>query len=182
MSIELIIFLVALVPVVVRTVLGWRGGATLEMRHVLVYLFSLLAALRYWKPGTELALEMFSGDPQILGALVFLLAYVVAAVLAGFLVNLRGEFYQSVAPNKFDNALGALCGLVSGTLLGGTLLLFAAFLLPGRVGNFDAAKYPVRLDLVPVRIFQTIETGVAGVAPDSPARTQFPVPPDATPR
>jgi uncharacterized membrane protein required for colicin V production len=180
MSIELIIFLVALLPIVLRGLLGWRAGATFELRHTLVYLFSLLAALRYWKPGTEIALGIFGSDPQVVSAIVFLLVYLIAAVVSGIIVNLKGEFYQSVAPNKLDNVLGAICGIFSGALLGGVILLLGAFLMPGKVENFDAAKFPVRLDQFPVWVFQTVETEVAGIAPNSDARTQFPVPPAAS--
>jgi uncharacterized membrane protein required for colicin V production len=177
MSTELIIFLVALLPIALRAVLGWRTGATFELRHTLVYLFSLLAALRYWKPGTVVALQWVSADPQIVSAIVFLLIYLAAALLSGFIVNLKGAFYQSVAPNKLDNALGALCGMCSGALLGGVIMLLCAFVVPGKVETFDTAKFPARLDQLPVWVYQTMETKVARIPLNSAARTQFPVPP-----
>lgn len=177
MSIEILVFLVALLPIALRGMLGWRSGATLEMRHTLVYLFSLLAALRYWKPATEFALSLFSLDAQIVSTIVFLAIYLVAALIAGLIVNLKGEFYQSVAPNKLDNGMGAVCGALSGALLGGVVLMLGAFLMPGKVENFDAAKFPVRLDQFPAWVFQTVEISVAGVEEKSPARTQFPVAP-----
>lgn len=181
MSIELIVFLVALLPIVLRGMLGWRAGATLELRHTLVYLFSMLAALRYWKPATEFALVIVSMDPQVVSTIVFLAIYLAAALLSGLIVNLRGEFYQSVAPNRLDNGLGAACGVLSGALLGGVVLLLCAFLLPGKVENFNAAKFPVRLDQFPAWVFQKIETGVGQVGVNSSARTQFPVPPAVEP-
>jgi uncharacterized membrane protein required for colicin V production len=181
MSIELIVFLVALLPVVLRALLGWRSGATLELRHTLVYLFSMLAALRYWKPATEFALGMVSLDPQVVSTIVFLVIYLVAALFSGLIVNLKGEFFQSVAPNKLDNALGAVSGLLSGALLGGVVLMLCAFLMPGKVENFDASKFPARLDQFPAWVFQTVETNVGQVALNSTARTQFPVPPAVEP-
>lgn len=181
MSIELIVFLVALLPIVLRGMLGWRAGATLEMRHTLVYLFSMLAALRYWKPATEFALGIVSLDAQVVSTVVFLVIYLVAAVFSGLIVNLKGEFFQSVAPNKLDNGLGAVCGVLSGALLGGVVLLLCAFLMPGKVEKFDAAKFPVRLDQFPAWVFQTIETSVGQVGANSTARTQFPVAPAIEP-
>lgn len=177
MSVELIIFLVALLPVALRAGLGWRTGATFELRHTLVYLFSLLAALRYWKPGTEVALQLVSFDPQIVSAIVFLLIYLVAALLSGLIVHIKGAFYQSVAPNKVDNVLGALCGICSGALLGGVIMLLCAFVLPGKIETFDTAKFPARLDQLPVWVFQTMETELARIPLNSAARTQFPIPP-----
>jgi len=176
MPVELIVFLAGLLPVALRGWIGWRTGATLEMRHTLTWLFALLAALRYWRPAAETALGFLSLDPQYVSAAVFLALFVGAALVAGLIVNLRGGFYQSVAPNVFDNALGALCGVVSGALIGGVLVMLCAFVLPGKVEGFDAAKFPERLDRLPQWVFQTVETEAAGIAAKSAAATQFPAP------
>lgn len=78
----------------------------MEMRHTLTYLFALLAALRYWRPAAEMARGYLAVDPPAMEAGVFLLLFVVAALVAGLMVNLRGGLYQSVAPNVFDTVLG----------------------------------------------------------------------------
>lgn len=176
MPVELAIFLLGLLPVALRGWIGWRTGATLEMRHTLTYLFALLAALRYWRPATEAVLGLVSLDRQFVAVAVFLALFVVAALVAGLAVNLKGEFYQSVAPNVFDNLLGAVCGVVSGALIGGVLVMLCAFVLPGKVEGFDAAKFPGRFDLLPEWVFRTGETEIAGIAPASPSATQFPLP------
>lgn len=175
MPAELLIFLLGLLPVALRGWIGWRTGATLEMRHTLVYLFAVLAALRYWRPASETVLGFLPLDPQFAAAGVFLAIFVLAALVAALIVNLKGEFYQSVAPNLFDNALGAVCGVFSGALLGGVLVMLCAFVMPGKVEAFDAAKFPARLDRLPQWVYQTVEAGVARIAAKSPAATQFPV-------
>ncbi len=176
MPIELLVFLLGLLPVALRGWIGWRTGATLEMRHTLTYLFALLAALRYWRPATEVVLGVVPLDLQFVAVAVFLALFVAAALVAGLAVNLKGEFYQSVAPNVFDNALGAVCGVVSGALIGGVLVMLCAFVLPGKVEGFEAAKFPQRLDRLPQWVFQAVETEIAGIASTSPSATQFPAP------
>lgn len=176
MPFELLLLLFGLLPAVLRGGMGWRSGATLEMRHTLTYLFALLAALRYWRAATEAVLGFLPVDPQFLAAGIFLALFVIAALLASLIVNLKGEFYQSVSPHVLDHALGAVCGVVSGALLGGVLMMLCAFLMPGKVDGFSVEKIPGRVDKLPFRVFQTVETRIAGIAPESPARTQFPTP------
>lgn len=176
MPTELLVFLLGLLPVALRGWIGWRTGATLEMRHTLTYLFALLAALRYWRPATESVLGIVPLDLQYVSMAVFLALFVVAALVAGLIVNLKGDFYQSVAPNVFDNVLGAVCGVLSGALIGGVLVMLCAFVMPGKVEGFDAVKFPERLDRLPQWVFQTVETEIAGIAASSPSATQFPVP------
>ena len=175
MSVELIIFLVALILTGLRVWMGWRLGATAEMRYVLAFLFATLVSLRSWHPLTAAVSELITMDPQILAAGVFALVFVVAWMLAALIVNLRGEVYQSVSPNPVDNVLGAICGLASGALLGGSVMLFFAIALPGKLGGFEPDNFPVRLNHIPTGTFRLIEEGVAGVPADSPAHTLFPL-------
>jgi len=174
MAWELIIFLLALILTGLRVWMGWRLGATAEMRYVLAFLFAMLVSLRYWHPLTAAVSGLITIDPQILAAGVFALIFVLAWMLAALVVNLRGEVYQSVLPNPVDNGLGALCGLVSGALLGGSVMLFFAIALPGKFGGFEPDHFPVRLNHIPIGTFRFIEEDVAGMPADSPAHTLFP--------
>lgn len=176
MRIELIVFLVALVPLVSRAAIGWRTGATLELRHTLTYLFATLATLRFWKPVTDWGLGLFSSDPQMVGTIAFLAVFVIAALLAGLVVNLKGPFYQSVAPHPLDQGLGAAAGLLSGALLSGVMVLLCAFLFPAKVPDFRAENLPARWDRLPVAVYQAAES-LAGVADGDASRTQFPAAP-----
>lgn len=90
-------------------------------------------------------------------------------------MNLRGEVYQSLLPNPVDNVLGAICGLVSGALLGGSVMLFFAIALPGKSGGFAPDNFPVRLNHMPTGTFRLIEEVGAGVPSDSPEHTLFPL-------
>lgn len=145
------------------------------MRHTLVYLFALLSALRYWSSTLQIVQGFLAFDPQLVGAGVFLALFVIAALVASIIVNLKGPFYQAVQPNLFDKGLGAVCGILSGLLLGGVLVLLSAFVMPGRVEGFAAEKLPVRFDQFPQQLFQRIERDAARVS--GAARTSFPEPP-----
>jgi len=164
MPIELIILLLALVPVVLRTWIGWRLGATFEMRHLLAALFAMLVALRYWHPASMAASSVIALDARSLAAVVFLFLFIVAWVLAALVVNLRGEVVQSVAPNPLDHVLGGASGLISGALLGGSLLLVLTVATSGALDT-----------QFPVQVFRIVEEHVAGVSPANPAHTLFPL-------
>jgi uncharacterized membrane protein required for colicin V production len=177
MPMELLVFLVGLLPIVARASLGWRTGATFEIRHTLVYLFALLAALRYWSPALQTVQGFLPMDPRFASAGVFLALFVPAALVAALIVNLKGPFYQAVQPNPLDKGLGAVCGILSGLVLGGVLVLLCAFVMPGTVEGFAAEKLPARFDQLPQKFFQVVERDVARVS--GPAQTVFPEPPPA---
>jgi hypothetical protein len=167
---ELVLLLIALSLVALRTWMGWRLGASYEIRQLLAALFATLVALRYWYQ----VAEMITADSQLVAAGVFVALFVAAWLLVSQVVNFRGEVYQSVQPNPVDNVLGAVTGLLSGALLGGSLLLVLVVALPGKWDDFDAVKIPVRLDEVPVAVFRSIEQNLAGVSAESAACAPLP--------
>lgn len=174
MPIELLIFLAALLLVLFRMGIGWKRGATWELRHVIAYLFATLVALRYWQFVTQTLAGYFSFDPQYLAAAAYVLLFLIALLPVGFVVNLRGEAYESVFFNPVDRTLGVLAGICSGGLLAASLLLVLTLALPGKVENFDASKLPVRLDRAPFTVFRLTEFHLAGVPKDSASRTPLP--------
>jgi len=176
MPTELIILVLGLLPIVLRMWVGWNSGATREIRYTLVYLFALLAAMRYWHATTELVKNHAPFDPQIVAALVFAIIFLAFGFLAALAVNLRGTFYQSVLPNPTDQVLGAMLGAVSGALLGGAFVMVCAFTLSGKLDGFDASKIPGHYDQIPVQLFQMAESQIAGIPQDSLSSTVFPQP------
>jgi hypothetical protein len=59
--------------------------------------------------------------------------------------------------------------------------MLCGFVLPGKVDGFEGQNIPGHLDRLPVWVFQKVETEVARISADSPARTQFPTPPESQP-
>lgn len=174
MLLPLIIFLIALLPVALRAWMGWNLGATREIRYLLTGLFASLVALRYWYLATMAAADFIPLDPRFLAVGVFGIIFSAAWILASLTVNLNGEFYQSVLPNPLDKVLGAVSGLLSGAVLGGSLLLVLAVGLTGKFENFDTTQFPVRLDQFPIATFQMVEQCAADVPAESAAHTWFP--------
>jgi len=174
MLLPLLIFLIALIPVVLRAWMGWRLGATTEMRYLLTALFASVVALRYWYPATMAAADFIPLAARFLAVGVFVIEFSAAWLVASLIVNLKGEVYQSVLPNPLDQVLGVVSGLFSGALLGGSLLLILAVGLTGKPENFDVGQLPVRLDELPVAAFQMLEQRVVDVPAGSPAHTLFP--------
>lgn len=174
MTLELFIFLLVLLPVLLRGWQGLRHGATREIRHCLIYLFGMLVALRYWYPVTGTVSNWFHLDPRLLAAGAFAVLFVVAAELAAFAINFRAQYVQSVQANPSNDWLGAILGLFSGALIGCSLLVLAAVAMPVLIPGFDRQKFPMPIERLPLEAFRAIEQNVAGVPLQSPAHTPLP--------
>ncbi len=163
---------------------GWRCGATSEGRHFIVNLFAVLFAIRFWQPCAETVAGGLTFDPRWIATGTFVILYAAGGAIAGFVVNLKGQSYRSVQLDLVNNGLGVLAGLFSGALLGGCLFLLVSVGLPG---EFDAPPPLKNFAAWPENFVRGLETNIAGIAPTSPARTQFPqvtlveVPVDAKP-
>jgi len=174
MKLELALFCIALVPALLRTLIGWQRGAAIEIRECFVTLFSVLAALRYWHPVSIALTGMLGLRPSIAAGAAFLGLFLAAAALAAFAIHLGGKRFQSVQENRPDQVIGALLGLVSGALLGGSLLLVTTIALSGGSFRLDPASLPARLDRFPVTVFRLCEEKIARIPGGSPASTSLP--------
>jgi len=174
MKLELALFCIALVPALLRTLIGWQRGAAIEIRECFVTLFSVLAALRYWHPVSIALTGMLGLRPSIAAGAAFLGLFLAAAALASFAVHLGGKQFQSVQTNYPDKVLGSLLGLFSGALLGGSLILVATVAFSGGSLRLDPAALPARLDRLPAAAFRLCEKNLAGIQPDTPAATSLP--------
>lgn len=176
---EHIILLIAAIPLLVRAWLGWRRGATTEIRSVLVYLFALLVAMRYWHPLAQSVGPALPLDAPTAAASVFFALFFVAGIGAAVITAFRGKAFQSVNANPLDQILGLAAGLFSGSILAGALLLVLSLVLPGRWQEFDPGKIPARLDHWPAAILRTVENHIVR-APGSVLLPDL-EPEDATP-
>ncbi len=168
---DISLLVVAAIPVLYRAWTGWRYGASTEIRYTLMLLFGVLIAMRLWKPCTEKLVDALNFDPRWITIGAFVILFAVGAVVAGFIMNVKARVFQSVQRNYLDNFLGVATGAFSGALLGACILWLATI---GSPGKFDSASYAQTFLGFPRQVFQSIET-LVGVAPDSAARTQFPV-------
>ena len=155
--------------------MGWKKGATSELRYLIVCLFGLLVSLRYWYLATAVVSGFLPIDPQYLAAGVCVVLFLAAAAFAGLVVNLKGEVYQSVRANYLESGLGLVAGLLAGGLIAASILLTAAVALPGKVEGFDEKNYPVALHEYPGALFRELEKSVAHIEQASTARTPLPV-------
>lgn len=176
---EYIILIIATVPVLVRASLGWRRGLTTEIRSVLVYLFALLVALRYWQPVANKVTPMLPIDSAATAAWVFFALFFVASIASAVVTGLRGKVFQSVNSNPLDQILGLAAGVFSGSILAGALLLIVSLTLPARWPEFDPGRIPSRVDHWPYAILRAVEDHIVR-APGSVLLPDF-EPQDATP-
>ena len=169
MSISTIsVLILATLPALHRGWAGWRNGAAVEIRYLLMFLFAVLFATACWQaclaPGEGL-------DPRKVAIWTFIGLFVAGCGVAAITVQIRSKIYRSVKPGRADQILGAVAGVFSGALLGACILWMATIAEPGKFESVDAAK---RLAGAPRAIFQAIET-LVGVPAGSPARTRYPV-------
>jgi len=165
------LLVIAALPVLYRAWIGWRHGASTEMRHLLVNLFGVLVAIRFWQPWTQTISGGLTFDPRWVALSAFVLLYALGSTVAGFAVRLKGQVYQSVKPDYVNRALGLLSGAFTGALLGACLLWLAMVAMPGK---FDEVPQAMSLAAWPRDMVRGIETNLAGVAPDSAGRTKYP--------
>jgi hypothetical protein len=151
---------------------GWRDGATKEVRFLLVNLFAVLVAVRYWEPWAEKIGSAVTFDPRWVALGAFLTLYVLGAVVAGFVVRFKAPSYQSVKADTLNQALGLAAGVFSGLLLGACVAWITAIARPADGDSLSAMS---ALRAMPRAIVQNVETAV-GVAPGSPGRTKYPRP------
>ena len=174
MTLEYVVFFIALLPVLLRAWQGWRFGATREIRHTILYLFGMLVALRFWYPVTLAISQWINRDARLVAAVVFTVLFFLAAELASLAIRFRAEHFESVQENRPNQVLGSILGLVSGALLGGSLLLIFSMELPAMLPGFDPQKFPLPLEKLPVDIFRGMEKNIAGISEQNPAHTPLP--------
>jgi uncharacterized membrane protein required for colicin V production len=168
---EISLLVLAAVPILYRGWNGWRYGASAEMRYLLTIFFGMLVAIRFWQPCTEKLCDAITFDPRIIAITAFGVLFGIGGMVAGYAVNLRAKFFQSVKANYLNNLLGLFSGLLSGSLLAACILWVSSVALPGK---FDSPPELQSFRGFPQAVFKSLETAM-GVAPDSSGRTKYPV-------
>lgn len=167
---EITIVAIAALPLLYRAWQGWRFGAATEVRHLLVNFFGVLVAIRYWQPWSETISGGLTFDPRWVALTSFVLLYGIGALVAGFVVNLKGEAYKSVKFDFANRGLGVLVGIGSGAILGVCVLWLAQLAKPGSLQDVAEVKTAVE---TPRDVVRSLETAV-GMAADSTGRTRYP--------
>ncbi|MGC1480034.1 MAG: CvpA family protein [Chthoniobacterales bacterium] len=166
-------FVLLAVPALYRGWLGWRDGATTEMRHLIVIVFSVLLALRFWEPGTRIILNLVAADPRWIALFVFSLLAVVGATFASLAVRLQGYAFHQAKANVVDQVLGVIVGLAGGTLVGGTLAMLMVLALPNRYGADDTPEVALRPGSLPLEFCRQVEELIE-IDSRGPNGTRFP--------
>lgn len=169
----ILIILLLIAPMLFRAWMGWAQGAVAETRQTLVQLFAVLVALRYLQLITEWFSGLVSFDPRYVAAVTFVGLYAIAAVVAGFVVQIKAEVFQSVNRDYINQGVGVLLGLFSGSLIGGVLLLLAGLVIPPQMLSTDSGS-PGGIMRWPIPLVQTVERSLAGIRENDPARIRYP--------
>jgi uncharacterized membrane protein required for colicin V production len=167
---EISLLVVVVLLVFYRAWVGWRDGATREVRLLLVNLFGVLVAVRYWQAWTEAIGSGVKFDPRWVATGAFFTLYAIGVVVAGFVVRIKAPSYQSVKADHLNQTLGLAAGIFSGLLLGACVAWITAVARPTESDSLAALG---SLRGLPRAIVQNLETA-AGVAPGSPGRTHYP--------
>jgi uncharacterized membrane protein required for colicin V production len=167
---DISLLVVAAILILYRAWTGWRYGASYEIRYLLMLTFGVLVAIRFWQPCTEKLVDAVNFDPRWITIGAFAVLFTVGAVVAGVIVNIKAQVFQSVQRNYLDNFLGLAAGLFSGALLGACVIWLSTIAVPGK---FDSVSYAQSFLDFPREVFRAIETAV-GVAPGSAGRTRYP--------
>ncbi len=163
---------IAAAPAGYRAWLGWRDGATTEMRYLIVTVFGVLLALRFWEFCTSLIAGNLPADPRYVAIFVFAVLGIAGASLASLAVRLKGYPFHSPERNLPDRILGVLAGLLGGSLLGSTLAMLLVVALPSRYGGADTPEVATLPGTLPIMFCREVEK-LAGIEPTSPDRTRF---------
>ncbi len=160
----------AVVPLLYRAWSGFRYGASVELRYMLTIFFGVLVAVRFWQPVAETLCGAINFDPRLLTIGAFFVLFGLGAMVAGYAVNLRAQFFQSVKANYLNQFLGLAAGLASGGLLAASLLWVACVAIPSQ---FDSQPEVKKFIDLPRAVFQSVETFM-GVGAESEGRTRYP--------
>ena len=132
---------------------------------IAITFFSVLAALRFWNPVSNLLGDTLGLAAGISAALVFIVLLVVFRVLVSYILNNKAKAYKPAADNTPDKGIGALAGFASGMLLGSTLaLLLTVGSAGGTMVMTDFSK-PVtkRVEQLPIFMFRFVEHSLARI-------------------
>ncbi len=160
-------------PAIYRVWMGWRDGATTEMRYLIVTVFAVLLALHFWEPATKFLVSNVSVDPRYLALVVFIGLIAVGSFGAGLAVRLKGYGFHQQRENRVDQVLGAVVGLASGALIGSTFLMVLVIALPVYFADPEKSDTAQRIGVWPMQFCRQVEA-LASVGPGSPDRTRFP--------
>ncbi len=160
-------------PPLSRAWLGWRDGATTEVRYLIVTVFAVLLGLRFWQPATEFLARNVPVDSRFIALAVFIGFVALGAFVAGLAVRLKGYGFHQQRANWLDQGLGAVVGLANGALIGSTFVMVLVIALPVYFADPDKPDTAQRIGVWPMEFCREAEK-VAAMLPGSPGRTLFP--------
>lgn len=160
---EYLILILALVPVAVRASLGWRMGADLEIRRLLVYVLAGVVTLVFGNYVSEWLAQGFGRvEPHILLACIFLVVFSITAGVATLVLNHLRPPAESDSVTPSERITGLVAGLLFGAFIGVVLIAVAGLAIP----SLDSASIPLVGDK-PLALLRAVEKGIA-LAPWTP--------------
>jgi uncharacterized membrane protein required for colicin V production len=172
--IEPILFFAAMLLVFLAAQMGMKAGAFPALGRTLAVVVSFFIAMRYWFPVSRLVSGFESSPLLMVSLLVFWTIFLLTFFICLKWCDNYFETFESVQPSILGRILGAVCGLAGGAVFAMVLMMTLSLSAPQFWPSYKRAALPLPADAAPEMLYRLVETRVAGVKADDPARTLLP--------
>lgn len=169
-----ILFIAALLLVFLAGQMGMKAGAFPALIQMITAVLSLFITMRYWFPLTRLASACESSPLYLLTLFTFWTVFLPVFYIILTWCNSHLETFEPVRPSIFGRILGATFGCVSGAVFVTALMMTLSLLAPQVLPSYKPDALPLPIDTAPEIVFRMVETRVARVKANDPARTLLP--------
>lgn len=170
---EFIINTAALLILLGGMQLGMRSGAVSALSWMLSGVFSFFVTMRYWFLLCRWAVGYGTLPLPIMATICFWVIFLVVFTIFRKVCEKGVHKFESTAVSSLGRYLGAVFGIVSGSVLTATLLLTFSILTPQYFAT-EQPILPTPLDSLPTMAYRAVETHLAQVSKDDPAHTPLP--------
>lgn len=163
----------ALIALICFVLLGFRYGAFAALRWMLGCALALLAALRYWAPISQ----WFSGAHAPSAAVMLPSFWLPFLLVVYAFIKGCDDYIEALEPSEKPPVADRLLGSVFAA--GACWALVAAVamslnVLAPRLFPEKAEYLPLGIEQTPAAAYRYVETRLAGIGPQHPARTLLP--------
>ena len=154
--------------------LGIIFGVFRELISALWLFFAMMVTLRYW----WLATAGVMANTPLTGANAALVAfwsvYLVACLPLLVLARFMQKDVVALYPRMLDMLLGPVFGTFSAVILVSCLMLSLSVFLPKIWEDYQPTGLIVRLDKLPINVYQVVEGKWLGITEKNPGHARFP--------
>ena len=172
LEIALIIAAVLLILFLAR--LGMWLGVFYELTSTLLLGLAMLVTLRYWYPLTRWIASWYPAGSSYAAFGAYWLLFLAGCLPLIVIMNRVTKDSVPKYPKLLDRGLGLVFGALSSAILVCCILTSLSVIVPTVWSAYDPAALPVRLDRVPVRVYQTVERDWLHIPAMNPGHTRFP--------